>query len=335
MRSVPTRRTVSPLFLAALLSVCFCQATAAEPIKLRYAQAYSALRSIFALPLLVAEREGFFIREGLSFSMIPVPGGGERLVEVLHEGGADICHVATPFLVQAAIKGSDAVAIAAEFNNPVYSLIAKPENRTYADLKGKLLGVAAENGPITISIRKLLPQNGLARDDFRTRFVDGTPARLDCLTAGDCDAVPLGQPQDLVAMRRGYRLLGFSTDAVPEYLYTVTAARRSWAEANKDALVRYVRALAGAFRFIRDPANRDRIVRTIVETTGFAEGNAQLTLGLYFEPDRGVVPKAGEISLTGMQQVLALMGEGGVLKPPLPPPERFVDLQYLQAAGIQ
>jgi len=25
--------------------------------------------------------------------------------------------------------------IAAEFNNPVYSLIAKPENKTYADLK--------------------------------------------------------------------------------------------------------------------------------------------------------------------------------------------------------
>jgi hypothetical protein len=29
------------------------------------------------------------------------------------------------------------------------------------------------------------------------------------------------------------------------------------------------------------------------------------------------------------------MAEADVLKPPLPGPERFVDLQYLQAAGVK
>jgi ABC-type nitrate/sulfonate/bicarbonate transport system substrate-binding protein len=321
--------------LAALLCLCACQSAAAEAISLRYGQAYSALRSIFALPLLVAEREGYFVREGLDFSMLPVPGGGEKLIAALHDGTADISHVATPFLIQAALAGSDAVAIAAEFNNPIYSLVAKPENKTYADLKGKLIGVAAETGSITIAIRKLLALNGLGREDFRTRFVDGTPERLSCLTAGDCDAVPLGQPQDFVALRRGFRLLGLSTEAVPEYLYTVTAVRRSWADANKDAIVRYVRALSSAFKFIRDPAKRDQLIRTIVDTTGFAEANAKLTLALYFEPDRRVLPKLGEINLGGMEQAIALMGEGGILKAPLPRAERFVDLQYLQAAGVQ
>jgi len=323
------------IIVVALLWLCACQAAAAQAIPLRYGQAYSALRSIFALPLFVAEREGYFVREGLDFSMLPVPGGGEKLIAALHDGTADISHVATPFLIQAALKGSDAVAIAAEFNNPVYSLVAKPENRTYADLKGKLIGMAAETGSITIAIRKLLALNGLNKEDFRTRFVDGTPDRLTCLTAGDCDAVPLGQPQDFVAMRRGFRLLGLSTDAVPDYLYTVTAARRSWAAANKDTLVRYVRALSSAFRFIRDPARRDDVLKTIVETTGFAEANAKLTLALYFEPERAVMPRLGEINLTGMQQAIAMLGESGVIKPPLPGAERFVDLQYLQAAGIQ
>jgi ABC-type nitrate/sulfonate/bicarbonate transport system substrate-binding protein len=321
--------------IAVLLCLCACERASAQAIPLRYGQAYSALRSIFALPLLVAEREGYFVREGLDFSMLPVPGGGERLIAALHDGTADISHVATPFLIQAALAGSDAVAIAAEFNNPVYSLVAKPENTTYADLKGKLIGIAAENGSITIAIRKLLALNGLRKEDFRTRFVDGTPDRLSCLTAGDCDAVPLGQPQDFVAMRRGYRLLGLSTDAVPEYLYTVTAARRSWAAANKDTVVRYVRALSSAFRLIRDPAKRGDVLKTIVETTGFGEANAKLTLALYFEPERGTLPKLGEINLKGMEQVIALMAEGETIKAPLPAAERFVDLQYLQAAGVQ
>jgi len=321
--------------IAALLCLCACQTAAGQAIPLRYGQAYSALRSIFALPLFVAEREGYFVREGLDFSMVPVPGGGERLIWALHDGTADMSHVATAFLVQAALAGSDAVAVVAEFNNPIYSLVAKPENKSYADLKGKLIGVAAETGSITASIRKLLALNGLQRDDYRTRFVDGTPDRLACLTTGDCDAVPLGQPHDFVAMRRGFRLLGLSTDAVPEYLYTVTAARRSWAAANKDTVVRYVRALASAFKFIRDSARRAEVLKTIVDTTGFSQANAELTLALYFEPDRRVLPKAGEISINGMEQAIALMGESGAIKAPLPAADRFVDLQYLQAAGIQ
>jgi len=36
-----------------------------------------------------------------------------------------------------------------------------------------------------------------------------------------------------------------------------------------------------------------------------------------------------------MAQVIAFMGESGTLKEPLPNPARFVDLQYLNAAGIQ
>jgi ABC-type nitrate/sulfonate/bicarbonate transport system substrate-binding protein len=321
--------------LALLLYFSVIHEASSQTLRIRYAQAYSALRTIFALPLFVAEREGFFIKEGLDFSMVPVAGGGENLVAALHEGSADVAHVATAFLIQSALSGSDAVAVVAEFNNPVYSLIAKPEIRSYAGLKGKLLGVAAENGSITLSIRKLLALNGVERDDFRARFVDGTPDRLICLTQGDCDAVPLGQPHDFLALRRGYQLIGLSTDAVPEYLYTVTVARRSWAQANKEAVVRYARAMAAAFKYIRDPKNRDNVVKTIVETTGFAEENARLTLKLYFEPERKVLPMAGEISIKGMQEVIALMGQGGILQDPLPPPERFIDLQYLQAAGIQ
>jgi hypothetical protein len=69
--------------------------------------------------------------------------------------------------------------------------------------------------------------------------------------------------------------------------------------------------------------------------TGTPEDIARQTLALYLEPDRGVMPKAGEVSLPGLAQVLAFMEEGGVIKRPAPGPERFVDRQYLQAAGVE
>jgi ABC-type nitrate/sulfonate/bicarbonate transport system substrate-binding protein len=322
--------------VAILAPTTFAQPAAAEPLTLRYGQAFSAARSIFALPVAIADREGFFARAGLDLKiLIPVPGGADRQIDALHNDSVDLTHVATPFLIRAALNGSDAVALAAEFNNPIYTLIAKPEIRSYADLKGKLIGLADEAGTITISMRKLLAMHGVNRGEFAVRTIEGTSGRFGCLRRGDCDAVVLGQPQDLQAVQQGFRALGASTEAVPELLYTVTAVRRSFAQANKEAMARYVRGLAAAFRFIRDGANRERVIKTIVATAGASEEIARETLALFFEPERGVLPRQGEVDLKGLAQVIALLGEAGALKSPLPPPEQFVDLQYLRAAGLQ
>jgi ABC-type nitrate/sulfonate/bicarbonate transport system substrate-binding protein len=322
------------ILLAALLGFCAVDAAAGETLKLRYGQAYSSAHSIFSLPVSVAQREGLFAREGLDVEvLVPIPGGSDKMIAALHDDFVDLTHVATPFLIRAAMAGSDAVAIAAEFDNPIYSLIAKPEIKTVADLKGKLVGLADEAGTIAISMRKLLALHGLAHGDFGVKVIEGTPTRWACLHRGECDAVVLGQPQDLQAMQEGFRLLGISNDAVPELLYTVTAVRRSWAEAHKDAVTHYVRALAAAFGFIRDPANRDRVIKIIVDTTSVSDLIAGQTLDLFFRPERGVLPRRGEIELEGLEQVIALMGEAGNLKAPLPSADRFVDTQYLRAAG--
>jgi len=62
---------------------------------------------------------------------------------------------------------------------------------------------------------------------------------------------------------------------------------------------------------------------------------ARRILALYYEPDRGVMPKQAEINMAGMAKVVEMLAETGQIAGPLPPAERFVDLQYLQAAGLQ
>jgi ABC-type nitrate/sulfonate/bicarbonate transport system substrate-binding protein len=324
------------LMLVGALICAAPQLSAAQMMRLRYAQTYSAVRTIFSLPVTVAERAGFFRRENLEFQVVvPLPGGSDKMIDALNDGSADVTHIATPFLIRAVLAGSDAVALAAEFNNPIYSLVAKPEIKSFADLKGKLIGLADEAGTITMSTRKLLALRGLRAEDFRVKIIEGTPARYNCLRRAECDAVPLGQPHDLRAVKEGYRVLGLSNEAVPEFLYTVTAVRRSWAEANKDAMVRYVRALGAAFKFIRDPGNRPTVIKIIGETTDSTADIAEQTLQLFFEPERNVLPQQAEINVKGLAQVIAFMGEAGTIKQPLPAPERFVDLRYVKIAGVQ
>lgn len=322
-------------FFASLLLFAPGQIVLAQNINLRYGQIPSTIKTVSALQFYIAQRKGIFAREGINLEILPIEGGAANMVVALTKGTVDISRTATPYLIQDVLKGSDNVAILGETATPIYSLIVKPQIKSFGDLKGKTIGLSLAVDTISISTRKLMAMNGIKEGDFNVKELVGTPARAECLRKGECDAVPLGQPEDFVLMKQGYQRLGVSTDAMSNFQFIVSAVRRAWGEKNKDALVRYVRALASSYRFMRDPANRDEVVHIVVETTGTSEDIARQTLALYFEPDRGVVPKQGEIDVKGFGEVIRVMGEVGELKPPLPPAERFIDLQYLKAAGIQ
>jgi ABC-type nitrate/sulfonate/bicarbonate transport system substrate-binding protein len=302
---------------------------------LRFGQIPSTARAVSSLYLYVAEKQGFFARENVAIEVVQIPGGTSNMVAALDRGEVDVTQTATPYLIQAVLNGSPAAAIAGTTANPIYSLIAKPEIANFPDLKGKLIGLSLPVDTISISMRKLLALKGLSDADYRVKELVGSPVRAACLKSGECDAVPLGQPDDLIAIKEGYRRLGLSTEAVASFQFEVIAARRDFAQTHAPALIGFVGALADAFRFIRDPAHRADVAKAIVALTGASDEIARATLALYLDPDRGVLPQHAEIDLGGLGQVIAFMGEGGAIKPPLPAPEQFVDLQYLRAAGAQ
>ena len=95
------------------------------------------------------------------------------------------------------------MAIASETATPIYSLIVKPEIKTFADLKGKVVGLTNVVSTISVSMRKLLALNGLRNSDYRVIEFVGTPERSECLRKGECDAVPLGQPEDFTLLKAG------------------------------------------------------------------------------------------------------------------------------------
>ena len=181
----------------------------------------------------------------------------------------------------------------------------------------------------------LLAKGGLKEGDYRTKEIIGSSQRAECLASGGCDAVPLGQPDDIVLVQNGFRKLGDSLAVVPNLQFNVIAVRRSWAASHKAAVIALARAYGGTFRYLRDPANREDVVKTIVDITGANQEVARAVLALYYDPDRGVMPKQGEINVAGLAKVIELLGAAGKIDTPLPAPQRFIDLQYLQAAGLQ
>jgi ABC-type nitrate/sulfonate/bicarbonate transport system substrate-binding protein len=320
---------------AALLCMAWAQAAHGQDrITLRFGQIANSARSVSSLALYVAQRKGLFEREGIDLKVVGLRGV-QYQIEELDKGNVEVSHTATPYLIQAVLKGSDSAAIVGGPANTIFSLIAKPEIKSYDDLKGKLVGMSLPVDTISIASRMLLEKHGLQEPAYRTKELIGTPIRAECLSKGECDAVPLGQPDDIVFTRKGYSKLGDSLEVIPVLQFNVIAARRAWAQANRDAVMRFTRAFGAAYKFMRAPANRAEVADILAETTGAPLDVAQAMLTFYYEPDRGVMPKQAEIDMAGMNKVVELLGRTGELKPPLPPAERFVDLQYLQAAGLQ
>jgi ABC-type nitrate/sulfonate/bicarbonate transport system substrate-binding protein len=294
----------------------------------------NSARNMAEIPNVVAQRKGFFAREGLAVTMVPLMGT-THMVAALDKGDVDATGTALPYMIQAVLKGSEAAAVVGGVANTIYSLIAKPGIRSIADLKGKLVAMSAPPDTITLSTRMLLAKGGLKDGDYRTREIIGSTQRADCLASGACDAVPLGQPDDIVFEQKGFHKLGDSLEVVPNLQFNVIAVRRSWAASHKAIVIALADAFGDTFRYLRDPANRDDVTKTVVEITGASEPVARAVLALYYQPDRGVMPKQGEINMAGVAKVIALLGAAGQIGKPLPPAERFVDLQYLQAAGLQ
>ena len=111
-----------------------------EPLTLRYGQDWSSAHSIFSLPISVAQREGLFAREGLNVQVIiPVPGGSDKMIfDGLNKGWIDVTHIATPFLIRAAMKGCGCGRDQCRVQKRDLQSGRQAKHQILRDLKGKL-----------------------------------------------------------------------------------------------------------------------------------------------------------------------------------------------------
>lgn len=145
--NVPRALRVACLWVwaGAITAVCWATANAfaQQAIPLRLGFNANSARNMAEVPNVVAQRKGFFAREGLAVTMVPLMGT-THMVTALDKGDVDATGTALPYMIQAVLKGADDAAVIGGVANTIYSLIAKPGIQTIAELRGK---VVALSGP--------------------------------------------------------------------------------------------------------------------------------------------------------------------------------------------
>jgi NitT/TauT family transport system substrate-binding protein len=231
-------RNVDKIFLAALALLL------APPL----AQAETTLnvgvvsRTIFYLPAWTAIAQGFFKQEGLDVR-IEVYDGSDKISDDLRAGTRQIGILSVENLIGEAYKGGQLRLVAATAQRPPHFIIAQPEIKSLADLKGKLIGVVSMQEGTTFFVKDIARKGGFDVADVRVQAVGGSPTRARLLKERKIDAGLQPYPLSYEAEAAGFSNLGPIADLVPDYQFTSVVVDETWARANRPVLVAFLRAL--------------------------------------------------------------------------------------------
>jgi NitT/TauT family transport system substrate-binding protein len=280
-------------------------------------------------PYLIAEQEGMLQKEGLEIKRV-LGGTTTATSQALVAGSTDFAQMNLVQLLSANSAGADLVAVAGDTLVPIYALVVHPSIKSYADLKGKRLAVAGPTDPLNYIMARMLAANGLTSADYEMLGLGGTPTRLAAVEKGGVAGALVNQPSDFKAIASGMRLLGYSSDYVDNFQYTVTGMRRDWAQANRPLTVRFLRAFAHACEFFYEPRNKEAVLRALIEKAKADRGDAEKTYDLFVKTKKSI-PRDGAIDIKGAHIVADSWKEFGLQKPP-PPVDSVIDMSYLQEA---
>src|ERR1700722_19815690 len=169
--------------------------------------------NINALAQRIAERQGFFVNEGINLPPVRFVAPGDRPADrsamVASRDTFDMARMQLSVLMEpeGRFKGMNYVAVSAVVNNPAYFMVARPDIKTFADLKGKTLTEPSDTDPITLTARKLMEMHGLKDRDVEIKDMSGSRPRVDCLKSGACAAASLSQPSVFAAFDAGFHTL--------------------------------------------------------------------------------------------------------------------------------
>ncbi|HTF92880.1 MAG TPA: hypothetical protein VK632_07530, partial [Verrucomicrobiae bacterium] len=121
---------------------------------------------------------------------------------------------------------------------------------------------------------------------------------------------------------------GRASAIIPNYQLTEISTRRSWAEKNRPVMVRFMKAMAMAMRWLYD--NKEAAIEFLAKEMRLKAEHARKGWEFYTEQKNWNAN--AEANVEGAHTVIPIMGERGLLKAPLPNPAKYLDHSYAEEA---
>lgn len=151
----------------------------------------------------IAQKKGFFEKNGLGVELIYFQGGSQ-VIQAMLGGDIPLTVTAGPEGVIAKLQGADIALLAA--NNPTmhFSLFVAPEIKKADDLRGKIAGISRFGSSSDFCIRYMFKSLGLAERDVTIVQIGDNPSRLAALKSNAVQASVFTTPNTVRARKAGF-----------------------------------------------------------------------------------------------------------------------------------
>ncbi|HZS03051.1 MAG TPA: ABC transporter substrate-binding protein [Chloroflexota bacterium] len=287
---------------------------APDRIRMSYSATSFAFLSMFA-----AQDQGFYARNGLDAEL--VQAAATVSIAGMVNGDVDFSMSLGSF-ARAAAKGLPVRVLEESGTAPQLYLVARPELRSMADLRGRVLSPISMGGTNSQTATLLLRKHGVDPQSVQLLAGGDAPRQLEMLRQGQIDAALISPPYPLIAQREGYTLLANAQQEIALAFTGVVASLDTLAQRG-DLVRRTIRAEIEALQYLH--GDREGTIR-LMEQRFSAE--PELAAAAY-DQIIGAFTTDGSVSREGVEQVMALDKEEGEI-PESAQFEDVVDLRPLQ-----
>jgi ABC-type nitrate/sulfonate/bicarbonate transport system substrate-binding protein len=259
-------------------------------------------RNYFNLPLWIGLHQGLFAAEGLDVALElhePI----DEVTDRLRDGRVDLALGVSEHVVLDSEQGGHLAIIGGNVNKLPFSLIARKTIKTFADLRGKRIGVSSIAAGSSSLVMQLLAEAGLHYPaDYSMVAVGPILTRWRMLQSGEIDAGLQGVPLDLIAIDQGFTALANPRERFPDFQFTSLNVDARWARSHRDLVIRFMRAFIRAHHWFS--ANRDGATAIALRETGIEQRYAEHAWDEY--TSAGIFPHDGDASTAAVQALIEI-----------------------------
>ena len=273
------------------LALLWAPASAADKVIISYSS-----RSYAFLPAQIAVVKGFFKDENLEPLLIQMRS--QVTVPALLSGEV---HYTLSFgnIIGSAMAGLPFKILAVLTDKPLHSLVARPDIKTIAELRGKRIGSQRIGGSDQLAAEAILQAKGIDVKDVQFITLGGDePVRVEILRKGLVDAICTVPPGPVRLAREGYSVLGGPKDLKIGSPISAVAVTDTRLKTHREETKKVLRAVLRGLR-----AMHERRDDTIAIMSKWLSQSADVARDSYesilpsFSVDGGTVDKTYEFAI--------------------------------------
>jgi ABC-type nitrate/sulfonate/bicarbonate transport system substrate-binding protein len=219
----------------------------------------------------VSKQLGLYQKYNIDMELIAFQGGSQ-LIQAMLAGDIPMSFSEGVTALASDIKAPQLYFIGGVVNIFPFTILAKPEINTPAELRGKRIAISRFGSSSDVAVRTAVERYNLKPENVIILQVGGQSERFAALRSGVVDAAIVSPPFNLVGRKLGFKEVIDVSETGAAYAHQQIVARKDFIDGQPEFVMRILRATIEGLGYWKDGSKREAVTQSVAK---FLKLNAQ------------------------------------------------------------